>query len=367
MKRIFFTIYFISLFFSFQLVASAAETCSWEVLTLPTMSGGCVGKSLEKSDNAKCKSSQKKSYSDLLGQSLECCCPATIVNTEGEKPTLFEMPDFQVEIPGIKTLADVTCNPGESCDIPWIGQYTKGIYNYLLAIVGVVAAIVLMGAGIIWLTSGGESGKIEQAKNLISGAVIGIAILATSYLVLNQINPSLVNLQNISIKSVKRVEVYPDADITVVGGARTYGAACDAAKNGDWSVCKALGVAAPAGLVGVEKVKANSSVATRYKAAMECVKAKNGKYLFYINEAWRSPAAQIDYKIKSDNNGGSPLTATPCCSNHGAGQALDINRIDGVGMSFSFNESSGLRKCMEEQTLFAKLSSEPWHWSPTGR
>lgn len=368
MKKIFIIIGFLAIFFSSTNIAFSA-TCTWtkaKGIIVPGTTGSvwsCPDPKTKESDKASACSGKQPALDNLC-----CCSVAATINKEDEEPTLFTMPEFQVEIPGLMNkLATVTCPAGAECEIPWLGQYTKGIYNYLIAIVGVIAALVLMGAGLIWLTSGGESGKIDQAKNLISGAIVGIGILACSYLLLNQINPNLVNLQNIKVKSVKKIQIYADADITVVGGARAYGAACEAAKKNDWSVCKALGETPPAGLVSVEKVKANSSVVSRYKEAMECVKAKNGKYLFYINEAWRSPAKQIEYKIASNNNGGDPVTADPCCSNHGAGQALDINRLDNQEMSFAFNESSGLKKCMEEQTLYAKLSSEPWHFSPTGR
>ncbi len=375
MKKIFLTIGFLSIFFSGSEIALAAETCNWEVLTISTggstyggtssQTGGCDAKKLTKSNEAKCKSKTEPSHSAVLGQVIECCCSGSAA--VAEKPTLFTMPDFQVEIPGLKKLADVSCQPNQDCAIPWIGEYTKGIYNYLLAIVGVIASIVLMAGGVIWLTSGGDSGKVGQAKDLILGAIIGMIILICSYLLLNQINPGLVNLQNINVKTVKKIEVHADADITVVGGPRAYGDGCAASKKGDWSVCAAYKETPPAGLVNIERVKANSGVAAKYTAAMECVKAKNGKYLFYINEAWRSPAKQIEYKTKSNNNGGSPVTADPCCSNHGAGYALDINRIDGASMDWKYNETSGLKKCMEDQEMYAKLTSEPWHWSPTGR
>jgi len=117
------------------------------------------------------------------------------------------MADLQVQIPGMSQLTKVTCKEGEECSIPWIGEYTKGIYNYLIAIAGILAAIMLMAGGVLWLVSRGEASKITQAKDLILGSIVGIIILASSYLVLLQLNPNLVNLQNLKINSIKNIEI----------------------------------------------------------------------------------------------------------------------------------------------------------------
>lgn len=218
MKKIFILIGFLIFFFSLGERALAAGTCSWEILTTSSsgsgtgggstsVSGGCDGKKLTKSDSSKCKNIKEPKYSAVWKQSLECCCPATITKEEEEKPTIFEMADLQVKIPGMKELADVTCLPDTDCEIPWLGEYIKGIYNYLIAIVGIIAALVLMAGGVLWLVSRGEASNITQAKNLILGSITGILILATSYLVLLQLNPNLVNLKNLSLRPVKKMEL----------------------------------------------------------------------------------------------------------------------------------------------------------------
>lgn len=81
-------------------------------------------------------------------------------------------------------------------------RYIGSFYNYGLAIVGILATIILMGAGLIWLTSGGDSGKISKAKNLISGSIVGLIILLISWTILNTINPKLVNLQPIAVNKL---------------------------------------------------------------------------------------------------------------------------------------------------------------------
>jgi hypothetical protein len=85
-----------------------------------------------------------------------------------------------------------------------LAQYIKAFYDYGLAIVGILAAIVLMGGGVLWLTSAGNDSKITQAKELIFGSIIGAIILFGSYIILNTINPDLLELKVISLTGIEK-------------------------------------------------------------------------------------------------------------------------------------------------------------------
>jgi hypothetical protein len=65
----------------------------------------------------------------------------------------------------------------------------SGLINSVLTIVMVVAALLvffyLIWGGIEWITSGGDKGQTEKARNKITAAVIGLIILAASYAILN--------------------------------------------------------------------------------------------------------------------------------------------------------------------------------------
>lgn len=75
-----------------------------------------------------------------------------------------------------------------------LARYIAAFYNWGFGIVGVIAVLMLMAAGVIWLTSGGDSGKIGNAKTMIEGALMGSALLVGSWFLLNTINPNLTNL-----------------------------------------------------------------------------------------------------------------------------------------------------------------------------
>lgn len=76
-----------------------------------------------------------------------------------------------------------------------IGQFLIVNFNYILGVVGILAVIMIIIAGAQWATSAGNSEAIGSAKKRIGGALIGSAIAYLSYVILNTINPALVNLR----------------------------------------------------------------------------------------------------------------------------------------------------------------------------
>ena len=83
-----------------------------------------------------------------------------------------------------------------------IGEYIQAIYNYAIGIVGILAAVVLMFGGVIWLTAGGNQEKVKEAKAWIGASLSGLVLLLGSYMILNTINPDLVSFKEISPKTV---------------------------------------------------------------------------------------------------------------------------------------------------------------------
>jgi len=59
------------------------------------------------------------------------------------------------------------------------------LFNSVLNIVMLIAALLVFGflimGGIEWITSGGDKGKAESARNKLTSAVIGLIIVAASY------------------------------------------------------------------------------------------------------------------------------------------------------------------------------------------
>lgn len=133
-----------------------------------------------------------------------CCYGGLIIEQKiPPKKPLFVIPVPEVKIPTVElTEANCDLNPQTNayvCAVPWIGEYINGIYKYGINIAGILAALVLMGGGLLWLISGGDASKITKAKEMIIGSVTGLIILMSSYIILTQINPDLVKMKSISL------------------------------------------------------------------------------------------------------------------------------------------------------------------------
>lgn len=116
-----------------------------------------------------------------------------------------------------------------------LGKYIQAFYNYGLAIAGILAAIVLMAGGVLWLVSGGEASRISQAKDLIFGSIIGALILFGSWIILNTINPELLKLKVLSMKTIPKMTYCCDPTkgnvISDGNGKCAAGKLCDSDKG----------------------------------------------------------------------------------------------------------------------------------------
>jgi len=65
------------------------------------------------------------------------------------------------------------------------GGIFRQITNTILYIVGIIAVIMIIWGGIRYITSGGDSKKVTDAKNTILYAIIGLVIAVLSYAIVN--------------------------------------------------------------------------------------------------------------------------------------------------------------------------------------
>lgn len=271
-----------------------------------------------------------------------CCCGTglsnNVYNTEPAKEApKFTAPDLQVKIPGLNLVAqDVTCavdnTGGYVCQVPWIGKYIKAIYNYGLGIAGILAALVLMAGGVLWLVSRGDASRITQAKELIIGSVTGLIILTGSYVLLIQINPDLVNFKSITIGQIPEAELIPD-------GSDSENNLSTTACAGDNNLKSISGIVS---LGNVSDPRLAAYAIDSLKAAVAEADKQNVK--LKVTSANRTYAKQKelwDAALKA--NGGNEaetrkLVAPPSqcqgtCYGHCAGVAIDVCISDSVSCS----------------------------------
>lgn len=66
-----------------------------------------------------------------------------------------------------------------------------GIINTILGLTGVIFLVLILAAGEMWLTAGGNSDQVEKARGLIFNAVIGILITFSAYIATNFALPTI--------------------------------------------------------------------------------------------------------------------------------------------------------------------------------
>lgn len=173
--------------------------------------GGRVGTTFSIDGPPDCDIS--KASCGLYSAPVCCCVPEDsiiVLNTPTpvSNAPKFNAPELQIQIPGLVfDEADVSCVNIEggnySCSINWIAKYVASIYNYGLTVGGILAALMLMAGGLLWLTSGGDSGKVSKAKGFIGGSITGLIILFSAYMILYEVNPELTALKPITIGQIK--------------------------------------------------------------------------------------------------------------------------------------------------------------------
>lgn len=130
-----------------------------------------------------------------------------------EGPSKVIPPVLSVSIPGFGKFSDVECSdPNTPCKIPWIGEYLSSIYKYSVSAIGILAVIMTMIGGVIWLTAGGSKEKAGTALGFIKSGILGIILITATYVILFVVNPNLTILSPVNIQYIKFNESLSDAD-----------------------------------------------------------------------------------------------------------------------------------------------------------
>jgi hypothetical protein len=109
-----------------------------------------------------------------------------------------------------------------------IATYISAWYKFVIATIGVLATVMIMAGGFIWLTAGGNQSQISTAKDWITGAFAGMVIALLSYTVLEILNPSLVNFKPLAITPV----IKEDVEFSGICCYKTLGTTSPVGKDG---------------------------------------------------------------------------------------------------------------------------------------
>lgn len=73
----------------------------------------------------------------------------------------------------------------ESAGQTILGGVFAKVLSLLIGFLGVIATILVIYAGYLWMTAGGDDSQIEKAKSIIKQVVIGFIVLSLSYAIVS--------------------------------------------------------------------------------------------------------------------------------------------------------------------------------------
>jgi len=82
------------------------------------------------------------------------------------------------------------------------GNYISGFYSFALMIGGLLAFGAIVFGGVKYMTAVGNPSAQSEGRAWIESALLGLLLLVGAYLILNTINPNLVNLALPSLQPV---------------------------------------------------------------------------------------------------------------------------------------------------------------------
>ncbi len=68
------------------------------------------------------------------------------------------------------------------------------IINWVLSLLGLVALVLIIYAGFMWMSAAGNEERVTKAKDILKAAVIGLVIILGSYGIANYVFSTIVNI-----------------------------------------------------------------------------------------------------------------------------------------------------------------------------
>ena len=88
-------------------------------------------------------------------------------------------------------MASLTGNPclqdGDVVTIQCLEPLFRNVVTGIAALVGIALFIMILGSGFRYLTSAGDSKKLEAASGSLTNAIVGVVLMAVGYLILKTI------------------------------------------------------------------------------------------------------------------------------------------------------------------------------------
>lgn len=176
----------------------------------------------------------------IIGIVIGLLAPAVVGAqfTADEEPGCVPSPDspdiitIQTDLPGI-SYGMTTTDGKDVYVVKNYGCFIIGVYKYLAGVAGILATVMMMWGGYNYVISFGSASKFQQAQDIIVSAMIGLALVLGSYVILYTINPDLVQFRDLKIPPVSEIAQGEFKVIRICDPTKDT----DLMKNGDLVAC----------------------------------------------------------------------------------------------------------------------------------
>jgi D-alanyl-D-alanine dipeptidase len=324
-------------------------------------------------------------------------------------------PNLGISIPGL-SFSDspnlVTCGSDQCMTIPFIAQYISALFNYLIGVSLIVSAMIIVYGGFLYIVSA-TGVQIQNAKQKIIDAVVGLGIFLGIYVILFNVNANLLNPASLIIPcpqnntfvlndeppiELQGATISPQAK-DQLGNSMVYPTRlCDSVETcikfcnktktppkqttGMAELNQMQVIQNSTGLVGNGKSLRPDAILALKRAGEIAHNWPGGPYTLYVYDGYRALQTQIAAACKIIENNPESLginVAFPGGSLHGIGVAVDIGlRKDDVVLTNCCNVSTQTTNNTQENVEllqkimtaagFNRYCKEIWHfeWKTDG-
>jgi len=71
-----------------------------------------------------------------------------------------------------------------------------GLIALIMTFLGIIAVVMVLYGGFVWLTAAGNEENVSRAKKIITAAIIGLVIILAAYLIINFVEENVSNALN---------------------------------------------------------------------------------------------------------------------------------------------------------------------------
>lgn len=126
----------------------------------------------------------------LTGALFSLGTPLLIAQAQTSDPTLSGLDDTAGQVDAFK---DQTRNTDDYYRDTFIPEKVGAIISLILSFVGVVFFVLIIYAGISWMTSQGNEQQVTKAKGLLFNAIIGLVIVFAAYAIVSFLGTNVLN------------------------------------------------------------------------------------------------------------------------------------------------------------------------------